>query len=176
MILIFHGRIKRTYKRAPFFCFSLIETDTITGCEPKITVTILHHVMYLIVHQRPVVAEGMFYKVITLITIITDCDTCGIIGKPNTLFFIHINVIDIVSIHPIIATIISCYIGFTHGCIHIQFVYPFSTCGYQKFMSVQSYNLVNLYIIGGLTRNDFSCSNHVIYKYSLFVGSHKQLL
>ena len=35
----------------PFFCISLIETDTVAGCKPEVTFTVFYHVMDLIVHQ-----------------------------------------------------------------------------------------------------------------------------
>ena len=66
-----------------------------------------------------VVAERMSYQVVTPITVVADCNTGRIIGKPDAFLFIHINVIDIVSVHSVITAIISCYIGFTHICVHI---------------------------------------------------------
>ena len=90
----------------------------------------------------------MPYQVITSITVVTNGNTGRIIGKPDTFFFIYIDIIDIVSVHPVITTIIGSYIGLTHIGIHIQFIYTFSTRSYQKLMSVQSNYLVYLYIIG----------------------------
>ena len=72
----------------------------------------------------------MFYQIITPITVVADGNAGGIIGKPDAVFFIHIDIINIVSIHPVITTIISCYIGLTYVCIHIQLIYAFPSCSY----------------------------------------------
>ena len=65
----------------------------------------------------------MPYQVITSITVVTNGNTGRIIGKPDTFFFIYIDIIEIVSVHPVRTTIIGSYIGLTHTGIHIQFIY-----------------------------------------------------
>ena len=40
-----------TKEGTPFFCISLIDTDTVTGCKPKVAITVLQYIMNLIVHQ-----------------------------------------------------------------------------------------------------------------------------
>ncbi len=114
----------------------------------------------------------MPYQVVTSITVVTDGDVGRIIGKPDTLLLIHINVIGVVSVHPVITAVISRYVGFTHVCIHIQFIYAFPTCGNQELMLVQSDNLVELYIIGRLAGDNSPFPSYVIYKYSLFIVSY----
>ena len=90
----------------------------------------------------------MSYQIITSITVVSDGDAGRIIGKPDAFLLVHINIIDIVSVHSIITIIISCYIGLAHTCVHIQFIYTSATRSYQKFMIVQGDNPVYLYIIG----------------------------
>ena len=51
MILIIRHRVKRAKEGTPFSSIGLIKTNTITGCKPKVTITILHHIMDLIIHQ-----------------------------------------------------------------------------------------------------------------------------
>ena len=80
----------------------------------------------------------MLYQIISSITIVTNGNTSRIIGKPNTLLLIHIDIIDIVSVHSIITAIVSCYIRFTLARIYIQLIYSFSTRSYQQLISIQS--------------------------------------
>ena len=119
MVLIVRYRFKGTEEWLPFFGIGLIKADTIAGCKPKVTVTVLQYIMDLIVHQWKTVADGVSYQIITSITVVSDGDAGRIIGKPDAFLLIHINIIDIVSVHPVITIIISSYIGFTHACIHI---------------------------------------------------------
>ena len=51
---------------------------------------------------------------IALVAVIPDCDSGGVVGKPDTVPAIHINVIDIVSVHAVVAGVVGGYIGFGH--------------------------------------------------------------
>lgn len=51
MILIIWYRVKGTEEGMPFFGVRLIKADTITGCKLEVTITVLHYIMNLVVHQ-----------------------------------------------------------------------------------------------------------------------------
>ena len=82
--------------------------------------------MYLIIDDRLLITDRMLYPTIILITEIDYCDSCRVIGKPDSFFFININIGNIISIHLII-TFVVCHNerrGITS--IYINFVYSHS--------------------------------------------------
>ena len=102
--------------------------------------------MYLVVYQRLLVPNRMFYPIIIFIPIIHYRNSCRIISQPNTFFFININNINIVSVHCIIAFIISSNIRMCNTCIHIHFMYSHPFRSNQQFFLIQRTDSGNIYI------------------------------
>ena len=153
--------------------FRLIKADSVTGSKPQISITILNDRMYLVVYQRLLVPNRMFYPIIIFIPIIHYRNSCRIISQPNTFFFININNINIVSVHCIIAFIISSNIRMCNTCIHIHFMYSHPFRSNQQFFLIQRTDSGNIYITQINRGTDNLASVHIKSKNTFLKGSDK---
>ena len=80
--------------------------------------------MHMIINQRLLVADGMFYPVVVLISVVDYGDSRRIIGKPYSLFLIHIDIIDDISHHLVIAFVVGGEIRMYHATVSLNFVNP----------------------------------------------------
>ena len=59
--------------------------------------------MYLVVDPRLSVSDRMLYPVVAFVPVVYNVNSFRVVGYPYPLFFININVIDVIAVHLIVA-------------------------------------------------------------------------
>lgn len=87
--------------------------------------------MHLVVDQRLSVSDGMLYPVVVFVPVVYNGNPFRVVGYPYPLFFININVIDVIAVHLIVTFVAGGDVRFRDARVHIDFVYAHTFCCYQ---------------------------------------------
>ena len=120
----------------PLFSLGIVETDTVSGAKPKIAFGIFYDTVYLIINQWLLVANGVFYPVITRIAISAYGNPYRVVGQPDAVFFVYINIVDTIAVHGIVFIIIGYDIRVGLIGVNIHFEYPCTIGSYQQFFVI----------------------------------------
>ena len=126
--------------------FRLIKADSVTCSEPQVSVTVFNDRVYLVVDQRLSVSDRMLYPVVAFVPVVYNGNSFRVVGYPYPLFFININVIDVIAVHLIVAFVAGDDVRFRDTRVHVDFVYTHTFCRYQQLCLVQRLDSGNVYI------------------------------
>ena len=152
--------------------FRIIKTDTVISSKPQVTVRIFNDTIHLVVDQRLLVSDRMFYPVIAWVAIVAHSYTYGIICQPDTVFIIHIDIINAITVHSIIFIVVSNDVWSGVIWIHVHFEYSCTVCGNEKFFVIQRFNGID----ADISETFFGLTDlfgiHVIYENTTLEGSY----
>ena len=106
MVVIVRYAFGIAEERPPSSCGAVKHADSITGSEPQVTLTVPNDIMHLVISQRTAITVRVLEPFVTPITVIAYSDTSRIVGHPYTAILIHIYIVDVVSVHSVVAAVI----------------------------------------------------------------------
>lgn len=80
--------------------------------------------MYLVVDQRLSVSDRMLYPVVAFVPVVYNGNSFRVVGYPYPLFFININVIDVIAVHLIVAFVAGDDVRFRDTRVHVDLCIP----------------------------------------------------
>ena len=99
--------------------------------------------VYLVVDQRLPVAYRMFYPGIFGIIVVADGNAYGVIGYPDALLLVYVEVVDGVSVHAVVAVVVGHNVGLGPVVVHVHLVDACTVGGYQQFLVAERADAVD---------------------------------
>ena len=130
-------------ERVPLPAFAQVEADAVVGGIPQVSFAVFDDGVHLVVDERLLVAHRVFYPAVVGIPFVAHGDADGVVCHPDALFVVHVDVVDGVPVHRVVAVIVRHDVGngFVRLCIHL--VDADAIGGYQDFFLVEVLDAVD---------------------------------
>ena len=143
VVLAVAGGVERAEERVPPLRAAFVEADAVVGGHPQVAVGILDDSIHLIVDKRLPVADGMFQPAVLRVAVVAHRHADGVVGHPDALFLVHVDVADGITVHGIGATVVGYDVGDGLVVLCLHFVDTGSLGSNQNLVGTESVDAVD---------------------------------